>query len=247
MKDYSGTFEMVDPRLVIVDHRYQRPEKPALVAAIATDPRWELFGVPVLFKRGSQFYVADGQQRIAGVKQSVEPPKLVPAVWFSVQHLEDEAAVFVMINEFRKALSPMEKHRGKITAKDPATLAIESVVTTAGLSVGTSSRGESREISSIATLYAIYNLIGEDGLLQTLVVVRDAFPDDSHAFSGPILRGVANIIMEQDGSYERSKLTAALSRTTVPRIMRKAEEFKFEMGGSQTKNIRRAFKELAKV
>lgn len=247
MKDYSGTFEMVDPMVVIVDHRYQRPEKPALVAAISTDPRWELFGVPVLFKRGNLLYVADGQQRIAGVKASANPPRQIPAIWFSVEHLEDEAAVFVQINEFRKSLTPLEKHKGKIVAKDPATLAIERVVSTVGMSIGHGGTGDTKEIASVAALYTVYNLIGEDGLLQTLVVIRDAFQDDTAALSSPILRAVANIIMEQDGDYERSKLTAALSKTTVPRIMRKTEEFRFEMGGSQGKNIRRAIKELAKV
>ena len=136
MEGYSGTFELVDPRVVVVDHRYQRDLKPALVAAIATDPRWELFGVPVLFKReNGMLYCADGQQRITGVKQAKTPPAKIPAVWFPVAGLDDEAAVFVQINEFRKSLTALEKHKGKIVAKDPSTLAIERAADTVGVTV----------------------------------------------------------------------------------------------------------------
>lgn len=249
MESYNGNFELVDPNVVIIDHRYQRDVKPALVAAIATDPRWELFGVPVLFKRSNgMLYVADGQQRITGLKMSSSPPKRIPIVWFPVQGLDDEAAVFVHINEFRKSLSALEKHKGKIVAKDPSTLAIERAVETAGLSVGAVGPDSgARTVMAISTLYAVYNDLGEEGLLQTLVVCRDAFPDDAGAFSSPILRGVAEIIAELNGNYERQKLTRALQKTSVPQVMRKMEELRFDIGGSRQRNIRRAFKALARV
>lgn len=251
MDSYTGTFELVDLNAIIVDHRYQRDLKPALVAAIATDPRWELFGVPVLFKRqNGMFYVADGQQRLTGLKQSQNPPQKVPVVWFPVAGLDDEAAAFVQINEFRKSLTALEKHKGKIVAKEPSTLAIERAVETAGLSIGGNAiggAGDSRTISAIAALYAIYNNLGEEGLIQTLVVCRDAWENDANAFSTYILRGVAEIIAEQNGSYERQRLTRALQKTSVPQVLRQADAFRFDLGGSKQKNVRRAFKQLAKV
>ena len=249
MEGYSGTFEMVELNTIVVDHRYQRELKPALVAAIAADPRWELFGVPVLFKRDNgMFYCADGQQRITGMKETKDSPKYIPAIWFPVQGLDNEAAVFVHINEFRKSLTAIEKHKGKIVAKDPSTLAIERAVETAGLTVGAGkSSQDARVVSAISALYSIYNNIGEEGVLQTLVVARDAFEDDSGAFSSPILRGVAEIIAEQNGDYERQKLTRALQRTTVPQILRKTEELRFDLGGSRQRNVRRAIKTLARV
>lgn len=250
MDGYTGTFELVDLNTIIVDHRYQRELKPALVAAIATDPRWELFGVPVLFKRGNgMLYVADGQQRITGLKQSQSPPKKIPAVWFPVTGLDDEAAAFVQINEFRKSLTALEKHKGKIVAKDPSTLAIERAADTVGVTIGggTGGSADARTVTAVAALYQVYNDLGEEGLVQTLVVCRDAFADDSGAFGASILRGVAEIIAEQNGAYERQKLTRALQKTTVPQILRQADALRFDLGGSKQKNIRRAIKHLAKV
>lgn len=253
MEPYNGTFEMVDPFAIVIDHRYQREIRPALVAAIAADPRWELFGVPVLLKRGdgegsSVYYCADGQQRIEGIKNSTNPPRQIPAVWFPVHHLADEAAVFVQINEFRIALSAMQKHKGKLIAEDPATLAIARAVETAGLSIGGTNRDQSaRTITAVSSLYAIYERLAEEGLLQTLIVCRDAFADDSGAFTSPILRGVAQVIEEQDGSYDRQRLTGALSGTSVHSILRKSEELRFDMGGSKGTNVRRAIKALARI
>jgi len=252
MEPYNGTFEMVDPFTIVVDHRYQRDLRPALVAAIAADPRWELFGVPVLFRRddgsNSVYYCADGQQRIEGVKHSTEPPRLIPAVWFPVNHLADEAAVFVQINEYRIALSALQKHKGKLVAEDPATLAIERAVETAGLSIGATRRDQdARTIMAVSSLYWVYERLAEEGLLQTLIVCRDAFEDDSGAFTSSILRGVAQVIEEQGDSYDRARLTTALRSTSVHALLRKSEELRFNMGGSKALNVRRAIQALARV
>jgi hypothetical protein len=247
MESYTGTFELVDPKVVIIDHRYQREMRPALVAAIASDPRWELFGVPVLFKRGNGlFYVADGQQRIEGIKRSKNTPRLIPAVWFPVSGVDEEAAVFVQINEFRIALSAMQKHKGKIIAKDPATLAIERAVEKAGLSISSTDEDD-KSINAVASLYWIYNRIGEEGLLQTLVVCRDAWEGNSAALGASMLRSVSEVIEDLDSNYERQRLTKALTRTSPHLILRKAEELRFNMGGSKQANVRRAIKALAKV
>lgn len=247
MDPYNGTFEMVDPNAIVIDHRYQREMRPALVAAIASDPRWELFGVPVCFRRSNGIlYCADGQQRIEGIKRAKDSPNRIPVTWFPVTGVDEEAAVFVQINEFRIALSALQKHKGKIIAKDPATLAIERAVETAGLSIG-GPHGEGNSIHAVASLYQIYERLGEEGLLQTLIVCRDAWEGDSSAFEAQMLRAVAQVIEEQDGAYERQRLTRALTRTSPALLGRKAEEFKFNMGGSKQANVRRAMKALARV
>lgn len=249
MDEYSGHFQMIDPRVIVIDHRYQRPNKPALIGAISTDPRWELFGVPTLFKRGNIFYCGDGQQRILGVLNSAKPPKLIPAVWFEMSHLRDEAAVFVQINEFRIALSAMEKHRGRIVAEDPIATIIERVAKKVGVTI--SDRvGDSNDIhtiTAVSSLYWIYNLIAEEGLTQTLTVCRDAWPDDNGKFSAPIMRVVAVVIAEQGETYERARLTGALSKHAPGKIIRKSQEIQFDIGGSRGVNMRRAVKVLAKV
>ena len=248
MEEYTGTFEMVPFSHIVVDHTYQRPRRTTLIAAIADDPRWELFGVPVMFKRNTgMYYCVDGQQRIEGFKTSKDGPTKVPVIWFPMVELADEAATFVQINEFRIALTMLQKHKGKITALDPTTLAIERVVEKVGLSTGASTGRDSRSITSLGALYKIYNDLGEDGLLQTLVAARDGFTDDSQALSHLILRGIAMVIEEQGENYNRQKMVRSLTRTTAHAVLRKADELKIDIGGSKEKNVRRALKLLAKV
>lgn len=249
MNGYNGNFEMVNPVLIQVDHQYQRPRKNTLVAQIAQNPSWELFGVPVCFKRSNNMlYCADGQQRLAGVLASSNPPKEVPVVWFDIQDVTEEAEVFVLINEWRKSLQPIEKHKGKIVARDPATLAIERAVSKAGFTIDSgvgSGPAHAKTIQAVAGVGVIYNRIGEEGLLQTLTVIKDAWPDDPAALSTHVLRGVAQLIEEQGENYNRTKLTNAIKKTDPFKLLREADRLRFEMGGSKLTNVRRAFQSLA--
>lgn len=249
MNGYPGTYELVDPRTIVIDYRYQRPAKNTLISTIASAPNWFAFGVPSCFKRSNGvLYCVDGQQRISGILKSEKPPKLVPVVWFDIQDVSEEAEIFVMINEWRKSLQPIEKHRGKIVAGDPATLAIENAVTKAGFTIDThsgSGTANARTIQAVAGVGVIYNRIGEEGLLQTLTVIKDAWPDDGAALSTHILRGVAELIEEQGENYNRAKLTTALKKTQPHIVLRKADELRFDFGGSKLSNVRRAFAALA--
>lgn len=251
MDEYTGTFEMVDPKLIVVDHRYQRKEKQNLIMQIARDPRWEAFGVPTLFKRDNEvYYAADGQQRIRGVMMSNDPPKLIPAVWFPMEKLEDEADVFVKINEWRKQLMPMEKHKSKVQSKDPAALAIERAVELAGFSVGHTrgARGEDpKTIAAIGSVGVIYNQLGEEGLVRVLTLIKTSWPDDANGLGTHVLRGVANLVEEQGDNYDRAKLVKGLQKTSPAALIRKADELRYMHGGSKIANMRKSIKALAKV
>jgi hypothetical protein len=245
LNGYSGNFELVDPRVIVIDHRYQRQPKHTLIQHIAQNPSWEAFGVPVCFKRDNgMIYCADGQQRISGILQTEKPPKLIPIVWFPVADLADEAQVFVTINEYRKSLQPIEKHKGKIVAGDEAALAMERAVAKAGFTidnnVGTGSAA-ARTIQAVAAIGRVYNRIGEDGVLQTLSCIRDAWPNDLTGTKAAIIRGVADVIEEQGEDYNRSKLVTALKKSQPHLLIRKADELKLDFGGSKHTQMRRAF------
>lgn len=252
MKEWHGKFETIDPKLIVIDHRYQRPTKADLVEAIAANPVWEAFGVPVVFKRegnNAVYYCADGQQRIAGVLASEQPPRQIPVVVFTVTGLEHEAEIFVRINEYRKALTPIEKHTGKVVAKDPAALAIERAVAAAGFTIAKTP--SPRAVGAMSALYYAYNLLGENGVTQVLVQIRDAWPDDRKALDANMIRVLAEVIDQQaaggNGGYSRGKLTQKLVRTSPGSLLRKAEEIHFDTGVSKRAALRRAFKALAKA
>lgn len=242
-----GSHEIVDPFTIVVDHLYQRQEKQTLIEHIAANFEPMRFGRPICFRRANgMLYCIDGQQRIAAAK--LAGLRKIPVIAFAIVGVEREAEVFVAINEARKSLSPLEKHRGKVVAKDPAALQIERAVEKAGYSIG-SNHESPRSIAAIGALGYAHNLIGEEGIVQILSVEREAWGDDKKALNVQILRALADIIDAQskNGGYSRSKLVTALRRTTPARILRKAEEIHFEQGTTKQVSVRRAFKVLAKV
>lgn len=245
--EWDGKFEMIDPRLIINDRRYQRDEKDAHVTNIRANFDWREFGVIVCAKRpNGLFYAIDGQQRLAAVMMLDPRPKTVPVVWFEFAQVEEESAKFTGMNERRKALHPLEMFKARLTAKDPAALAIERAIETAGFSLGYNDES-ARTIGCVGVITKIYNDLGEDGLVRLLVISRDAWGDDKKAVSSQILSGLCDIACEANGTFDRQKITSSLKKTTPALILRKAEELHFDMGGTKRVNVRRAYKKLAKV
>lgn len=247
MRDWNGTFELINPALIVVDHRYQRDERQGLIATISAHAAWEPFGVVICSKRANGVFVAlDGQQRLQGLKKSAEPPKTVPVIWFPVANIEEEARIFEIINEARKSVFPLEKHKARLVQCEPASVAIERAVEKVGFTIG--NKGDNlRTIKAIAALNWIYNQVGEEGLVQVLTVVRDAWPNEKAATSPYILKAVCELVANSNGGFNRTRVTAALSKHVVGEYVQKAKQINIDAGGSTQDNVRRAFKALAKI
>lgn len=247
MEPWTGEFKMLNPREIVVDHKYQRPEKPSLINHIASSFDWRTFGVVQCTRRdNTMHYCLDGQQRLRGALTLPKPPQLVPAIVHVVASVEEEARIFTEMNEHRKALASLEKFKGHVAAKTAHYVRINAAVEKVGFTIGESTN-DARTIGAVAGLLDIYNQAGEEGLVHVLTAIRDAWPDDKYATSTYILKALGDIVAQSNGELNRAKLTAALSRTMPAKILRKAEETKLDYGGSKRVNVRRAFKALARI
>lgn len=246
MEPFNGQFEMVDPKEIVVDHQYQRPEKESLVSQIGRDFSWASFGTVSCYKRNGMYYAVDGQQRLKAALSLKEPPKKIPCIVFPEATVVNEAHTFLDIQINRKAVSPFEKHKAELVAKVPSALAIQRAVESVGFNI-TGGDYNPNSVYAIRTLHYVYTLLGEEGVVQTLTQIRDAWPGDPTATRTQILRGLADVIAEKGDKYDRPAMTKALKRTSPADILRKAREHRFNMGGSTQVNIRRAFKTLAKI
>lgn len=249
MEAWTGAVRQIDPLSVKVDHRYQRDEKASLVYAIAADFSWPAFGVLTVFERSTgELYCADGQQRLAAVKMMEDAPTLVPAAVFPANGLKTEAEVFDFINVLRKQLGPMEKHKAKLIAEDPAALAIERSVEKTGFTLLGGGKGPNN-IQAVETLYYVYNNLGEKGVEDVLVVARDAWgTEDRLAVSVNMLRLITRLVIEQGDAFVSDEMSTKLSHTTPVKLTTKARELQFDLGsGSIGVNLRRAAKALVKL
>lgn len=246
MDAFNGTFELVDPSLILIDTRYQRPEKETLVAQIGKEFDWASFGTVSCYKRNGKYYAVDGQQRLKAASTLKPPVKEVPCIVFPEADLTREAHTFLDIQINRKAVSPFEKHKAELIAKVPSALAIQRAVEHVGFQI-TSGDYNPNSVYAIRSLHYIYTLLGEEGVVQTMTQIRDAWPGDPTGTRTQILRGVADVIAEKGDRYDRAAMTKALKRTAPADVLRKAREHRYNMGGSMQVNIRRAIKTLARI
>lgn len=246
MEPFNGEFELVDPKKIVIDYNYQRPEKETLVAQIGKEFNWASFGTVSCYRRNNMLYAVDGQQRLKAALSLKEPPKEVPCIVFPEATVRDEANTFLDIQINRKSVSPFEKHKAELVARVPSALAIQRAVESVGFNISGGDYNPN-SVYAIRTLHYIYTLLGEEGVVQTLTQIRDSWPGDPSATRTQILRGVADVIAEKGDKYERTNMTKSLKRTSPSDILRKARQHKYDMGGSTQVNIRRAFKSLAKI
>ncbi len=248
MEEFSGEFELINPVEISIDHRYQRQQKEPLIAVIGSTFKWSSFGALTCVRRNGVVYAVDGQQRLAAAMTQKPRPKVVPCIVFAEEDLKKEAQSFLDIQINRKAVSAIEKHTAQLVAKDESALAIQRAVDQAGFTISPYSASSSnRNVFAVRALHYAYDLLAEDGVLQVLTQVRDAWPDEQGGTEAGMIKLIADVIFEQGEKYERAKFTTALSRTTPSQLQRRANGFMADAGGSRKQNLRRALKALARV
>lgn len=252
MKDWDGTFELVDPRDINFDRsKYQREENWPLISQIASEPHWPAFVVVPCAKReyaGGSLFAYDAQQRLLGVLASDDPPKQVPVVWWPVKSRAEEAAIFIEVNVNRRSVSPLQKFKAQIGAESETYLLINEVVEDCGFSIGVNAEGF-KSIAAVGALLAIYNEAGEAGLRVALDAVAEAWGEEQHATSTSMLNLYAQVLGEQasNGGLNQEKFVAALRRTTPGQVKRRAKDIQYETDCTAKVAVRRAFKVLGKL
>lgn len=253
MKNWDGTFELVDPRDINFDRaKYQREENWPLISRIASEPDWPAFVVVPCAKReyaGGTLFAYDAQQRLLGVLASDDPPKLVPVVWWAVKSRAEEAAIFIRVNVDRRSVSPLQKFKAQLGAESDTYLLINEVVEDCGFSIGMNAGNGFKSIAAIGAVLAIYNEAGEAGLRIALDSVAEAWGEEQHATSTSMLSLYAQVLGEQasNGGLNKEKFVAALRRTTPGQVKRRAKDIQYETDCAAKVATRRAFKALGKI
>lgn len=252
MKEWDGTFEMVNPADINFDRtKYQRAENWPLIAKVASDPFWPAFVVIPCAKReysGGTFWAYDGQQRLLGVMAAADPPKKVPIVWWPVKDRAAEAEIFLDVNVNRVSVSTLAKFKAQLGAGNQTCLRISQIVDECGYTIGIN--GETAQaIAAIGGLIEIYNEAGEAGLRVALSSVSEEWADERAATSSSMLKLYAKVLAEMasNGGVNQAKLVKAMSLTTPGAVKRRAKDIRYGTDCTMEVALRRAFKALAKI
>lgn len=157
-----------------VDPRCQRDLMPNWVKSRAGSFNVDAVGTLVVNKRDSgEWVVLDGQHRLSLLIQAGYSKRNWPCVVFTGLSLKEEARLFLTYNA-KQMVQAFDKFRVRVTAEEPAALAIEKVIAAVGLSLGRAS--SANVVMAIAAIESVYRKLGPDGLHKVLSVLHKAWP-----------------------------------------------------------------------
>lgn len=189
-----------------VDETYQRPLSNERVWDIATRFTWSLFEPLWVGLRGGKHYVVDGRHRLAAASiLGVDLIDELPCSVRRTQSVEEEARIFVELQERRRTITSAQRFKAKLLYKDPEALAIAGVMNRYGFTVNSDifgnkgNRTEQSEISAIGTLEAIYRAGGKSRVDGVLLIIRDAWDGVAPTTSSWMLRAVSRMLEREPG------------------------------------------------
>lgn len=175
---------------LIVDERYQRPIETGRVERIAEHFDERLVGTLEVSRHNGKCAVFDGQHRLEALRLRGLPD--APCLVHDDLTPEAEARLFVVLQQARKRVHPVDRFRAQVFSGDARAVDINSAVERAGFRIAHDGpdAGEHRGIRAVVSLERIHRRSGAEGLLHTLKIVDELWGGDRKSTDGAFLEGV---------------------------------------------------------
>ena len=210
-------YDWVGTANLYVDETYQRPLSIERVWEIATNFTWSLYDPLWCGRRkDDRLYVVDGRHRLAAAV-ILGPDRIdkVPVQIRRTAGVEEEARIFVDLQEKRRKITSAQRFAAKLVFKDPIAMDLKRIMEKNGFKVasekfsaGFNSAGEN-EISAVGTLENIYRSGGKTRVSAVLEIIREAWDGVSPTTSGWMLRAI-NHMLEREPTKSPSTIARRL-------------------------------------
>jgi len=204
---------------LLVDDTYQRSieggSSQKLIVKIAENWDWRLCLPLLVSRRDGRLYVIDGQHRLEAARLRGDIPHM-PVVVFDFDDPKAEAELFVQANRIRRQMSKLDDHHAAVVAGDPKAMAVNEVVTSAGLTVGRIQAWQYWKPGEVVFVTAIQRALHSQGK----PAVQQALQIIARAFDGLVLVGVG-AIFEALCSFiqQREKQGSPIDAQMVERVL----------------------------
>lgn len=208
----------------------QREFKESQAERYAANFDFEGMGFPVLNHRDGNWYIVDGQHRIAALKMIGYADQKVQCECFEGLTEAQEADLFLTRDDRRKVDS-FERFQIGVTAGRETETDVNRIVKALGLCV---SRSEAAgAIGSASTLVRLYERGGPKTLSRALRIIRDGIGEEG--FDQFIIGGVGLLCQRYNGQLKDDDAIAKLSslRKPVSTIYQKAGTLMERTGSSR--------------
>lgn len=221
----ATTIQKISAGSLTVDQTVQRMKEHGHIGRLMDEWDDDLVGALVgSLRPDGKVYLLDGQQRWSAKLGLAEPDYEFLVIVHDDLDLAGEARVFSGLNRGRKAVSAYDKYRVDVVAGVPIAVAVDEVVTSLGLSVG--SQASAKTIACPATLERIVRRgksieDSQDILRQALEVNESVYSLSDDPWSSYVIEGLA-LFIETWGdheNYKRDLLEKALRSVTVTQLL----------------------------
>lgn len=181
---------MVKVSDLMIDYSYQRQQNKAKVAKIARNFNYDALGVIIVSIRESgEMFVLDGGHRIAAMHLLGKKDDNVNALVYFDLTQQQEASLFVSLNEDRTKPKRSDIFEAKTLAGDEQASKIKEILSSLNLEIG--STPTSGVVRAVSGVNEIYENAGHDVLYKTLYVITSAFGRQSTVFNKQFMTAIA--------------------------------------------------------
>lgn len=187
-----------------VDDTYQRSIEGGasrrLLVKIAENWDWRLCLPLIVSRRGRQMFVIDGQHRLEGARLRGDIHHL-PCVVFDFGDPKAEAELFVQANRSRRAMNKLDDFHAAVVAGDTKAVAINDVVTAAGLVVGRNQAWQfwkPGEVVFVAAVQRVLHTKGKATAANALGLIGRAFEGLILIGIGPLFEALSTFLFERE-------------------------------------------------
>lgn len=197
------SIELRPPTELKVDDSYQRSiengPSQKLIRHMASRWDWRLCVPLMVSRRPEGLFVIDGQHRLAAARLRKDVPYL-PCCINTYESLADEAAMFVAANRARRTMGRLDDFHAAIVGEDPDTLAINKLVTDAGLKVARNIGKQSwtpGEVAFTSAIRTIFLKHGEPPVKFALWLMAEAFKGQVLTIGASMFTALARLRINQ--------------------------------------------------
>lgn len=171
-------------------------------------------GVPTVSNRGRGLYIwLDGQHRGELMRRAGWGDQKIECKVFTGLTTAQEAELFLRLNDGRQPKS-MAKFLARVTAQEPAAVAITHIIATHGWTVTDSNApGSIKAVVSLDKVYVSRKIDTPDGVVldTTMRVITEAWGHTAEAAEGKIIEGVGLFLARFGDQIDRAALIKKLT------------------------------------
>lgn len=230
LKKLHSTLSDVPLTKVNVCAAAQRELKQSRVDFLASEFDPEMFGFPVVNLRASNYYVIDGQHRIAAVKQWLgdawEKQSITCRVYKGLTE-QQEAEMFDRLNN-QLTVKSFDKFRVRVTAGRQTECVVKNIVEKCGLKI--SADKSEGSVGAVSTLVRVFKRENAETLARSLNIVNGSF--GTPGLSQAVIDGVSRVCSRYNGALNDDEAIDRLRslRGGVGQLMTKADLLRKQTG-----------------